>query len=65
MAPCADNGPARNHWFCTRAEMLAMLKSPTFRPAGFAGVCDPKVRTYQMREGPRTDATSYRYYNKS
>lgn len=62
MTPCQDSGPARNHWFCTRAEMLVMLKDRRFRPAGFSGVCDPSIKTYQMRDGVRVDATSYRFY---
>jgi hypothetical protein len=59
---CKDNGPARNHWFCTHEEMRRMNASPRFRPAGFHSVCDPHVVTYQMREGGRTDPTSYRHY---
>ena len=42
--------------------MTTMLRDPGFRPAGFHGVCDATIPTFQMQEGGRTDATSYRLY---
>lgn len=63
MTLCEDGGPAKNHWFCSRAEMEEMLKSRAFRRAGFWSVCDKSTKTFQMKQGSRVDAQCYRYYN--
>ena len=39
-----------------------MLCDSRFRAAGFHGVCDATIPTFQMQEGGRTDPTSYRLY---
>lgn len=44
--------------------MEEMLKSKQFRPAGFGSVCDKGRKTFQMKQGNRVDATSYRFYTK-
>lgn len=61
MIKCTDSGPARNHYYITLAEGQEMAKDRRFRSAGFASVCDPKIKTYQLKDGDKT-GPSYRYY---
>lgn len=53
VVKCEDGGPARNHWFMTMAESKVLSKTGDFKSTGFHSVCNPRIKTYQLKDGDR------------